>query len=67
MSGKLAFEHLEKLYESIALVIDEVGEGQEALFLSKLCLTLAHNIEDFAIIEQAIAIASQDLRPEMRG
>ena len=65
MTEELAFEDFEKVYDLVALAIDDAGAEQEALFLSKLCLTLAHNIKDISIIEEAIAIARLDLRKEM--
>jgi hypothetical protein len=64
MTEELAFEDFEKVYDLVALAIDDAGAEQEALFLSKLCLT-AHNIKDISIIEEAIAIAKLDLRTEM--
>lgn len=61
MSDTLEFEGLEQVYDWLATAIDEAGPENEALFLSKLCLTLAHNIEDLSVIENAIHIAQQDL------
>lgn len=61
MTEHLAFQDLEKVYELVAKAIDEVGPEREALFLSKLCLTLAHNIADFSCIEKAVNIARSDL------
>lgn len=59
MADTLAFEDLEKVSDLIAQAIDEVGPDGEALFLSKLSLTLAYNIPQFSIIENAIQIARQ--------
>jgi hypothetical protein len=61
MTDHLAFQDLEKVYELVAKAIDEVGPEREAVFLSKLCLTLAHNVTDVSFIEKAINIASSDL------
>jgi len=61
MTDKLLFHDLEKVYDLIAVSIDEVGPEKESLFLSKLCLTLAHNISDLAVIEDAIVGAKSDL------
>ena len=61
MDEVLAFQDLEKVYDLVAAAIDEVGPDREALFLSKLCLTLAHNIKDVLIVEEAIEIARLDL------
>jgi hypothetical protein len=61
MTDKLAFQDLEKVYDMVAAAIDEAGPALESLFLSKLCLTLAHNVGDLSVIEEAIAIARSDL------
>ena len=61
MSDTLKFEGLEQVYDWLATAIDEAGPEKEALFLSKLCLTLAHNIGELSVIEDAIRIAQQDL------
>lgn len=61
MTNKLAFQDLEKIYDLVAVSIDEVGRENEALFLSKLCLALAHNIADLPLIEGAIAAAKSNL------
>jgi hypothetical protein len=63
MSKVLSFQDLEKVYDLVAAAIDAAGPDQEALFLSKLCITLAHNIQDISIIEEAIEIARLDLEP----
>ena len=57
MAEVLVFQDLERVYDLIAQAIDSVGRENEALFLSKLCLTLAHNVSDVTIIEEAIGIA----------
>ena len=60
MSGKtLDFQGLERVYDLLAISIDEVGKDKEALFLSKLCLLLAHEIPDISKIEEAVAVARQ--------
>jgi hypothetical protein len=62
MTDTLSFQNLERAYDLIALAIDAAGPERESLFLGKLCLTLAHHINDISIIEQAIEIASADLQ-----
>jgi hypothetical protein len=57
MKQSLDFTELETAYDLIAQAIDETGEGNEALFLSKLCITLAHAIPDLAVVEEAIRTA----------
>ena len=59
MKQTLDFTELEKVYDLIALGIDEAGEGNEALFLAKLCMALAHVIPDIALVEEAIRIARE--------
>jgi len=61
VTEKLAFQDMEKVYDLLAESIDEVGPEKESLFLSKLCLTLAHRIGDIAVVESAIAVARTDL------
>ena len=41
MNRPLAFNELEQVYDLMARAIDEAGEENEALFLSKLGITLA--------------------------
>ena len=61
MTNTLAFADLEKVYDLVANAIDAAGPENESLFLSKLCISLAHNIPDIAVIESAIEIAGKDL------
>jgi hypothetical protein len=61
MSGPLAFEDLERAYDLLADGIDSAGQERETLFLTKLCLVLAHELGDLGILEQSIAIAAADL------
>lgn len=58
---KLPFEDLEQVYDLLAAGIDAAGPEKEALFLAKLCLTLAHGTGDLATVERAIEIAKADL------
>jgi len=57
MKQTLDFAELEQVYDLLANAIDEVGETGEALFLSKLCMTLAHSISDLDVVIEAIRIA----------
>jgi len=58
VTGKtLDFQGLEIVYELLANTIDEVGKDKEVLFLSKLCLILAHEIPDISKIEDAVTVA----------
>ena len=56
-----SFEQLETAYEAIALAIDRVGPENEALFLSKLALALAHRLNDERIVAECIEIALKDI------
>lgn len=62
MTDKLAFHDLEKVYDMVAVAIDDAGPANESLFLCKLCLLLAHHIDDLSVIEDAIATAGSDLQ-----
>jgi hypothetical protein len=62
MSG-MPFEDLEKVYECLAGAIDRAGPDSEALFLTKLALTLGHKLGDAAAFAEAVAIALQHLPP----
>ena len=62
-NDKLPFEDLEKVYDLLAAAIDGAGPEKEALFLAKLCLTLAHEIGYLTVVEQAIDLAKVDLHP----
>ncbi len=58
MNKSLEFDELEQVYELIADAIDCAGQESEVLFLSKLCITLAHRVGDLQLVEDAIHIAS---------
>lgn len=62
MATTLTFTDLEKVYDLVANAIDAAGPENETLFLSKLCITLAHNIPDITVIESAIETAGKDLQ-----
>lgn len=61
MSTVLSEEDMEKTYDRVAQAIDTVAEDRQALFLGKLCLTLAHKLGELEQVEDAVAIALQDL------
>jgi hypothetical protein len=67
MADVMTFEDLEKVYDLLADAIDRAGPEEEALLLSKLALTLAHNMPDLAVVEEAIRIAQLDLVREAGG
>ncbi|MFC7048346.1 DUF2783 domain-containing protein [Emcibacter nanhaiensis] len=57
----MAFEDLEKTYDRLAEVLDEVGEEKHALLLAKLVMILAHKIGDPEEVEQALLNAREGL------
>lgn len=58
MNRSLEFVELERVYDLIAQAIDDAGEEGEAVFLSKLCITLAHRVGDLALVEEAVRSAA---------
>ncbi len=62
MNTAMSEEDMEKTYDSVAQAIDSLGENRETLFLGKLCLSLAHKLGELEQVEDAIAMALQDLR-----
>lgn len=61
MSKTMPFDDLERVYESLAHSIDRVGLDHEAVFLTKLVLTLAHKLADVDAFNDALRIAETDL------
>jgi len=57
----MTFEELEAVYARLAAAIDRAGPRDEALFLAKLALALAHRLDDPAAVEAAIEAALLDL------
>lgn len=53
---------LEKIYASLALKIDEVGEVHSELFLAKLVLLLAQKNGDLDDVQQCIDDAAVPLK-----
>lgn len=52
---------VETVYETLAVTLDAVPEGQQALFLAKLALLQAAEIGDPTRVAQLIAEAAQAL------
>lgn len=48
---------LELIYEHLATAIDRAGPEREALFLTRLALTLGHRLGDVAAFRDAVEIA----------
>jgi hypothetical protein len=63
MKTTLEFAELEQVYEMLAQAIDEVGEANETLLLSKLCITLAHSMPDLEVVVEAIRISRAGILP----
>ncbi len=61
MTNQLSEEDLEKALEMLAIAINDAGSEKETLFLSKLCFTLANQLGDIKLLEEAIAIVNTDL------
>ncbi len=61
MMTPMPFEQLERAYLRLAEAIDQAGPEQEALFLAKLVLTLAHEHGDIDAFERCMAVALKDL------
>ena len=61
MTKQLSEEDLEKALEMLAIAINQAGSEKETLFLSKLCFTLANQLGDIKLLEEAIAIVNTDL------
>jgi hypothetical protein len=57
----MPFEQLEGAYEALAEAIDRAGPRNEAVFLTKLALTLAHRLGDLESLRDSVAIALDDL------
>lgn len=61
MTKQLSDEELEKALEMLAIAINDAGSEKETLFLSKLCFTLANQLGDIKVLEEAIAVVNTDL------
>ena len=61
MTKQLSDEDLEKALEMLAIAINQAGSEKETLFLSKLCFTLANQLGDIKLLEEAIANVNSDL------
>jgi hypothetical protein len=55
----MSFEHLERVYESLAKAIDRAGPAGEALLLTRLVHQLAERHGDIEAVESCIK-AAQD-------
>lgn len=54
-------DELERIYETLARKLDEVGRVDSELYLAKLVLLLAHSIGDVEAVEKHISDAMQGL------
>ncbi|MBI1366704.1 MAG: DUF2783 domain-containing protein [Alphaproteobacteria bacterium] len=57
----MRFDDLEGVYELLGESIDRAGEEKAALFLAKLALLLANELEDPQTVRTAIETALRDL------
>jgi len=61
LNRQLSEEELERALDMLAAAINEAGSDREMLFLSKLCFTLANQLGDIRLLEEAIETAMADL------
>jgi hypothetical protein len=61
MEQGLEFAELEQVYDLMARALDSVGAENEALFLSKLSIVLAHRLGDLEAVREAVEIAAREL------
>ena len=57
----MSFEELESIYEKLATSIDAVGPEKASLYLSKVALLLAHELDDSRRVLLALDECRQDL------
>jgi Protein of unknown function (DUF2783) len=60
-SSAMPFEQFEQAYEALAEAIDQAGEKNEAVFLTKLILVMAHQNGNIDVFRTAIAMALHDV------
>lgn len=53
----VASKHIEDIYEALAEAIDRAGPENEAVFLTKLALTLGAKLDDADAFREAVRIA----------
>jgi hypothetical protein len=53
----MPFQDLEQAYETLAAAIDRAGPANEALFLAKLALVLAHRLGDIESFQTSVTTA----------
>jgi hypothetical protein len=57
----LPFDRLEQDYERLAEAVDTAGPANEALFLAKLVLVMAHRAGEGLDFADCVAVALEDL------
>jgi len=62
-----AFEDGDAFYAALVDAIDEAGDERAPQFLSRLVLVLANQIGREDVLEAAIKMALEDVRPGERG
>lgn len=58
----LSIPQLEQVYDTLAEAIDRAGPDHTELFLTKLCLLLANQIGDDAVVAHQVQAALEDLK-----
>ena len=61
MNSEMPFDQLEEVYEALAKALDRVGPEQEAVFLTKLVLTMAQRTGSLDAFSKSLKIALRDL------
>lgn len=62
-TSPLTIPQLENVYDLLAEAIDEAGPQRSELFLTKLCLLLANQVGDDAVVRGHVRSALDDLAP----
>ncbi len=57
----LTIPQLETVYDTLAEAIDKAGPERSELFLTKLCLLLANQVGDDAVVQAQVRSALADL------
>ena len=57
----LTISQLENVYDLLAQAIDQAGAEHSELFLTKLCLLLANQVGDDAVVQGHVRAALADL------
>ncbi len=62
----LSVDALERVFDQLALAIDDVGPNNEGLFLTKLAFVLANRLGNEGSVQESIALAREQLSTPTR-